>query len=44
LVDEVLWTVSCPAAAPVAVGSNCTSNVTAKLGFKVTGKVAPAIV
>jgi hypothetical protein len=36
--------VSCPVAAPVAVGSNCTSNVTAKLGFKVTGNVAPDIV
>src|ERR1700688_1579424 len=44
LVDELLWMVSCPVAAPVAVGSNCTSNVTATLGFKVTGNVAPDIV
>jgi hypothetical protein len=36
--------VSCPVAAPVAVGSNCTSNVIAELGFKVTGNVAPDIV
>jgi len=28
----------------VAVGSNCTFNVTDWLGFKVTGKVAPDIV
>jgi hypothetical protein len=28
----------------VAVGSNCTCRVIAKLGFKVTGKVAPDIV
>jgi hypothetical protein len=30
--------------APVAVGSNCTSSVIARVGFKVTGKVAPDIV
>jgi hypothetical protein len=36
--------VSCPVKAPVVVGSNCTSRVTAKLGFNVTGKVAPDIV
>ena len=36
--------VSCPVAAPAAVGSNCTCSVTAKLGFKVTGNVAPDIV
>jgi len=28
LVEELLWMVSCPVAAPVAVGSNCTSSVT----------------
>ena len=44
LVDELLWMVSSPVAAPAAVGSNCTSRVTAKLGFKVTGNVAPEIV
>jgi hypothetical protein len=44
LVDELLWMVSCPVKAPVVVGSNCTSSVTAKLGFKVTGNVAPDIV
>ena len=44
LVDELLWRVSCPVKAPAVVGSNCTSSVTAKLGFKVTGKVAPDIV
>ncbi len=44
LVDELLWMVSCPAAAPVAAGSNCTSSVTARFGFKVTGNVAPDIV
>ena len=44
LVDELLWIVSCPAAAPEAVGSNCTSSVTARPGFKVTGNVAPDIV
>jgi len=44
LVDELLWIVSCPVAAPVAVGSNCTSSVTAWVGFKVTGNVAPDIV
>jgi hypothetical protein len=36
--------VSCPVKAAAVVGSNCTSSVTAKLGFKVTGKVAPDIV
>jgi hypothetical protein len=36
--------VSCPVAAPAVVGSNCTSSVTARLGFKVTGNVAPDIV
>jgi hypothetical protein len=44
LVEELLRIVSCPVAAPVAVGSNCTSNVTARPGFKVTGNLAPDIV
>ena len=43
LVDELLWTVSCPVTAPAAVGSNCTSSVIARFGFKLTGKVAPEI-
>lgn len=43
LVVELLATVSCPVAAPVAVGSNVTCSVTASPGFKVTGNVAPAI-
>ena len=41
LVDESLWIVNCPDAAPVAVGSNCTFSVTDWPGFKVTGNVAP---
>jgi hypothetical protein len=44
LVDELLWMVSCPVKAPAVAGSNCTSRVTARLGFNVTGKVAPDIV
>jgi hypothetical protein len=44
LVDELLWMLSWPVAAPAAAGSNCTSSVTAKLGFKVTGNVAPDMV
>ena len=44
LVDELLWIVNCPDAAPVAVGSNCTLRVTDWFGFKVTGNVAPDIV
>jgi hypothetical protein len=43
LVDELLWIINCPDAGPVAVGSKCTSRVTAWLGFKVTGNVAPDI-
>ena len=39
---ELLLTVSCPVAVPVAVGSNCACTVTDWLGFSVTGKVAPA--
>ena len=41
LVDESLWIVSCPEAAPVVAGSNCTFRVTDCPGLKVTGKVAP---
>src|ERR1039457_479222 len=44
LVDESLWIVSCPVAAPVVAGSNCTFSVTDWVGFKVTGNVAPDIV
>jgi hypothetical protein len=44
LVDELLWIVTCPVAAPVVVGSNCTCSVTDWVGFKVTGNVAPDIV
>ena len=44
LVDESLWIVNCPEAAPVAVGSNCTFRVTDCPGFKVTGNVAPETV
>ena len=44
LVDESLWIVSWPEAAPVVVGSNCTFSVTDWPGFKVTGNVAPDIV
>ena len=36
----VIW----PVTAPAAVGSNCTSSVIARVGFRVTGKVAPDIV
>jgi hypothetical protein len=44
LVDELLWIVSCPVAAPLVVGSNCTCSVTDWVGFRVTGNVAPDIV
>jgi hypothetical protein len=44
LVDESLWIVNCPEAAPVVVGSNCTFRVTDCPGFKVTGNVAPETV
>jgi hypothetical protein len=36
---ELLLMVSCPAAAPVAVGRNCTCRVTDWLGLSVTGKL-----
>ena len=42
--EELLWMLSCPVAAPVVVGSNPTSSVTARPGFRVTGNVAPDIV
>ena len=41
LVDELLLTVNFPAAAPAAVGLNCTVNVSVCFGFNVAGKVAP---
>src|SRR5271170_2224697 len=41
LVEELLWMLSCPVAAPAVVGSNPTSSVTARPGFRVTGNVAP---
>jgi len=44
LVDELLWIVTCPVAAPAVVGSNCTCSVTDWVGFKVAGNVAPDIV
>jgi hydrogenase/urease accessory protein HupE len=43
-VDELLWIVSCPSAAPVTVGSKCAFSVTDWLGFSATGKAAPEIV
>src|ERR1700723_2239301 len=36
--------VSRPVTAPAVAGSNCTARVIARVGFKVTGKVAPDIV
>jgi hypothetical protein len=44
LVDELLWIVTWPVAAPAVAGSNCTFRVTDWVGFKVTGNVAPDIV
>jgi hypothetical protein len=41
LVEELLWIVSWPDAAPVVVGSNFTFSVTDWFGFKVTGNVPP---
>jgi len=43
-VEELLSIVSCPEAAPVAAGSNCTLSVIACPGFKVAGNVAPETV
>src|ERR1700677_4657444 len=44
LVAESLWIISCPAAAPVAAGSNRTFSVTDWLVFRVIGNMDPAIV
>jgi hypothetical protein len=43
-VDTSLLIVSCPVAAPVVVGLNCTCNVIDWVGFSVTGKLPPTIV
>ncbi len=43
-VEELLATVICPFAVPVAVGKNCTCNVNAWVGFKVTGRLPPTTV
>src|SRR5882757_10167056 len=43
-VDESLLIESCPVAAPVAVGSNCTCSVIDCVGFNVTGKLPPTMV
>jgi len=40
-VDELLLMVSVPFAAPVAVGLNCTCNVSDWFGFNVAGKLPP---
>ena len=42
--DELLLIESCPVAAPVAVGSNCTCSVIDCVGFSVTGKLPPTMV
>lgn len=44
LAEELLKIVSCPVAAPVAAGLNCTLSVIVWLGFNVAGNVAPDIV
>ena len=41
---ELLLIVSCPLAAPVAVGRNCTCRAIDWVGFNVTGRLAPTIV
>jgi hypothetical protein len=43
-VDESLLIVIWPFAVPVAVGKNCTCNVTDWVGFNVAGKLPPTIV
>src|ERR1039458_10415995 len=43
LVDELLVMVSCPVAAPAAVGSNSTLSVACWPGFNVIGNVPPEI-
>jgi hypothetical protein len=40
-VEELLFRISEPVAAPAVVGSNCTVSVAVWLGFKVNGNVAP---
>src|SRR5882757_510055 len=42
--DELLLIESCPVAAPVAVGPNCTCRVIDCVGFRVTGKLPPTMV
>ena len=44
LVDALLTTVNWPDTGPATCGSKFTSIVTAEVGFKVTGKVAPEMV
>jgi hypothetical protein len=44
LVDALLATVNWPDKGPAVAGSKLTSRVNAKVGFKVTGKVAPDMV
>jgi hypothetical protein len=41
---ELLLSVSCPIAAPVAVGLNCTDSVNVCAGFNVTGRLPPTMV
>ena len=43
-VEELLLIVTCPVAAPVTVGRNCTCNVTVWWGFNVAGRLPPIIV
>jgi hypothetical protein len=43
-VDELLLTVICPLAEPVAVGRNCTCSVIDWVGFNVAGRPPPTIV
>jgi hypothetical protein len=43
-VDELLLIESCPVAAPVAAGPNCTCSVIDCVGFRVTGKLPPTMV
>jgi hypothetical protein len=41
--DELLLIESCPVAAPVAIGSNCTCSVVDWVGFRVSGRLPPTI-
>jgi len=43
-VDELLLIESCPVAAPVDVGPNCTCKVIDCVGFSVAGKALPTMV